>query len=99
MRVYFLSCIPAILKLNGMYIGLVDGFERHIELDPKDAVFAEIIPDENLQSLNFFLDEKFFASPPPFCDLYSMQGDYLLYIREYEAKGGKDSSVFRKGDG
>ena len=89
MRVYFLSCIPAILKLNGMYIGGIDGFERHIELDVKDRIFAEIVPDENLQSLNFFLDEKFFASPPPFCDLYSMQGDYLLYIREYEAKGGK----------
>lgn len=89
MRVYFLSCIPAILKLNGMYIGAIDGFERHIELDPKDRIFAEIVPDENMQPLNFFLDEKFFASPPPFCDLYSMEGDYLLFIREYAVKDGK----------
>ena len=95
MRVYFLSCIPAILKLNGMYIGGIDGFERHIELDPADRVFAEIIPDENLQPLNFFLDEKFFASPPDFCDLYSMEGDALLFIREYDVKGGKIEVLYQ----
>lgn len=89
MRVYFLSCIPAILKLNGMYIGGIDGFERHIELDPKDKVFAEIIPDENLHGLNFFLDEKFFKSPPPFCDLYLLEGDALIFVREYAVKDSK----------
>ncbi|MDE7439169.1 MAG: hypothetical protein K2N23_01485 [Clostridia bacterium] len=89
MRVYFLSCIPAILKLNGMYIGAIDGFERHIELDPKDRVFAEIIPDENLHGINFFLDEKFFKSPPSFCDLYLLEGDALIYIREYAEKDAK----------
>ena len=89
MRVYFLSYIPAILKLNGMYIGTIDGFERHIELDPNDRIFAEIIPDNNLQSLNFFLDEKFFACPPEFCDLYCIESDYLIYIREYAPKDGK----------
>ena len=95
MRVYFLSCIPAILKLNGMYIGGIDGFERHIELDPKDRVFAEIVPDENLQSLNFFLDEKFFASPPAFCDLYRLEGDSLIYIREYAVKSGKIEVIYQ----
>lgn len=89
MRVYFLSCIPAVLKLNGMYIGAIDGFERHIELDPKDRVFAEIIPDENLHGINFFLDEKFFRSPPSFCDLYLLDGDALIYIREYAVKDAK----------
>ncbi len=89
MRVYFLSYLPAILKLNGMYIGTIDGFERRIELDPKDRVFAEIVPDENLQALNFFLDEKFFKDPPPFCDLYLLEGDALIYIREYAEKNSK----------
>lgn len=89
MRVYFLSYLPAILKLNGMYIGGIDGFERHIELDPKDRVFAEIIPDENLHGINFFLDEKFFLKPPSFCDLYLFDGDALIYIREYAVKDAK----------
>ena len=95
MRVYFLSCIPAILKLNGMYIGGIDGFERRIELDPKDRVFAEIIPDENLQGVNFFLDEKFFSCPPDFCDLYSLEDDFLIYVREYGVKGGKIEVLYQ----
>ncbi len=89
MRVYFLSYVPAILKLNGMYIGAIDGFERRIELDPKDRVFAEIVPDENLHAINFFLDEKFFRNPPSFCDLYLLEGDALIYIREYAEKNAK----------
>ena len=95
MRVYFLSCLPAILKLNGMYIGGIDGFERHIELDPQDRIFAEIVPDENLQPLNFYLDEKFFSSPPPFCDLYLMGEDRLLYIREYAVKDNKIEVLYQ----
>ena len=89
MRVYFLSCQPAALKLNGLYVGTIDGFERHIELDPADGVLAEIIPDENMQSVNFFLNEKFFRSPPEFVDIYLLDGDALVYIREYSVKDMK----------
>ena len=87
--------MPAILKLNGMYIGAIDGFERHIELDPKDRVFAEIIPDENLHGINFFLDEKFFQSPPAFCDLYLLEGDALVYVREYAVKDNKIEVLYQ----
>ncbi len=86
MRVYFLSCTPAALRLNGMYIGTVDGFERHIELNPSDSVFAEITPGDNLHGVNFFLDEKFFSCPPSFADLYLAENDAFVYIREYAPK-------------
>ncbi|MDE7182680.1 MAG: hypothetical protein K2O41_06625 [Clostridia bacterium] len=86
MRVYFLSCAPAALKLNGLYLGTVDGFERHVELDKTDKILAEIIPADNLQPLNFFLDEKFFKTPPKFADVYLMEGDALVYIRDYAPK-------------
>lgn len=69
-----------------MYIGTVDGFERHIELNPSDSVFAEITPGDNLHGVNFFLDEKFFSCPPPFVDLYLAENDAFLYIREYSPK-------------
>lgn len=95
MRVYFLSYLPAALKLNGLYMGTVDGFERHVELDPKDGVLAEIIPCDNLQPLNFFLDEKFFKDPPPFADVYLTEGDALIYIREYAVKDVKLSVVYQ----
>lgn len=95
MRVYFLSYLPAALKLNGLYIGTVDGFERHIELDLADKVLAELLPANDLQPVNFFLDENFFKSPPPFADVYLLDGDALIYIREYGAKDVKLSVIYQ----
>ncbi len=86
MRVYFLSQTPAALKLNGLYVGTIDGFERHVELDPTDKLLAEIVPGDNLVPVNFFLDGKFFECPPPFADVYLLDGDAVVYIREYAEK-------------
>ena len=68
MRFYFLSVKPAILKLNGLYVGGVDLFERHVEIDLQDNVLAEIVPGENLQPVNFFINERLLTNPPPFHD-------------------------------
>ena len=95
MRVYFLSYKPAILKLNGLYVGGIDLFERHIELDLADSVHAEIVPGENLQSINFFIDEKLLFCPPEFMDVYLMENEALIYIREYGCKYGKISVNFQ----
>ena len=95
MRVYFLSYLPAALKLNGLYLGTIDGFERHIELDPKDGVLAEIVPCDNLQPLNFFLDEKFFNDPPKYTDVYLTEGDAIIFIREYAIKDVKLDVVYQ----
>lgn len=86
MRIYFLSYKPAILKLNGLYVGGIDLFERHIEIDLADSLLAEIVPGENLQSVNFFINEKLLFSPPPFMDIYLMEGEALIYVREYGNK-------------
>lgn len=95
MRVYFLSCAPAVLKLNGLYVGRVDSFERHIELDPADRVLAEIVPGDNLQGVNFFLDEQFFSSPPDFADVYLLENDALVYIRDYGRKDVKLQVIYQ----
>jgi hypothetical protein len=88
MRIYFLSERKAALKLNGIYLGLIDGFERHVEMDIKDGAFAEILPDDNLQPLNFLIDEKFLAEPPDFANVYLFEGDALIYIKKYADKCG-----------
>lgn len=90
MRIYFLSYKAAILKLNGLYVGGVDLFERHIEIDLSDSVLAEIVPGENLQSVNFFINEKLLLSPPDYMDVYLMDGEALIYIRQY---GNKDAGI------
>ena len=90
MRIYFLSYKAAILKLNGLFVGGVDLFERHIEIDLADSVLAEIVPGENLQPVNFFINEKLLSDPPEFMDVYLMGGEALIYIRAY---GNKDAGL------
>lgn len=89
MRIYFLSCQPAALKLNGIFVGNIDGFERHIRLELSDNVLAEIVPGENLQPVNFFINEKLLFQPPEFMDVYLMAGEALLYVREYGNKNAR----------
>ncbi len=96
MRVYFLSYKPAILKLNGLYVGGIDLFERHIEIDLADSVLAEIVPGENLQPVNFFINEKLLFSPPEFMDVYLMENETLIYIREYGCKDARLSVIMQQ---
>lgn len=81
-----MSYKPAILKLNGLYVGGLDMFERHIEIDLGDSVLAEIVPGENLQPVNFFINEKLLFNPPEFMDVYLMDGETLIFIKEYGNK-------------
>jgi hypothetical protein len=90
MRVYFLYDTPAALKLNGIYIGIIDSFERFVDME-EDNVLAEIIPDGDLEQINFFICNNFFLSPPPFADVYLMGGDRLIYIRRYAPK---DNNIY-----
>ncbi|MDE6586033.1 MAG: hypothetical protein K2K80_05075 [Clostridia bacterium] len=95
MRIYFLSYKPAILKLIGLYVGSIDLFERHIDIDIGDSLLAEIVPGENLQSVNFFINERLLFEPPPFLDVYLLGGEALIFIREYGNKNVGLSVVFQ----
>lgn len=95
MRIYFLSYKPAILKLNGLYVGGIDSFERHVEIDLSDNVLAEIVPGENLQPVNFFINEKLLQNPPPYLDVYLMSGETLIFVREYGNKGLNLNVIFQ----
>lgn len=87
MRIYFLSYKPAILKMNGLFVGSIDLFERHVDVNLADSVLAEIVPGENLQPVNFFINENLLSHPPEFMDVYLMEGEALIYVREYGNKG------------
>lgn len=93
MRIYFLSYKPAILKLNGLYVGTIDLFERRIDVDLSDSILAEIVPDENLQSVNFFINEKLLFNPPPYLDVYLLSCEALIFVREYGNKSANISVV------
>ena len=69
MKIYFLSSRPCALMLGGVFFGMINRFERFAEIEPKDNVFAEFIPEGALP-VGFFVTEKLRFSPPeqsPLC--------------------------------
>ena len=78
MKVYFFSEKPSALTLNGVYLGMIDGFERSVELDPDDGVYVEITPADCLP-LRFTIDQDFLFSPPPQINLYYTDSAVAVY--------------------
>ena len=95
MRVYFISYTPAILKLNGAYAGGVDLFERSLELSLEEDILAEVVPGENLQPVNFFVNSALFERPPDFMDVYLSDGAALISIRRYESRQTRLNVLFQ----
>ena len=86
MRIYFISSVTAGLKLDGIYSGIIDSFERFFDMDEDANVLCEIVPDGNLKPLNFFINSDFFARPPEFADVYLSGGDAIISLNRYEGR-------------
>lgn len=65
MQVYFLAERECILSLGGMALGIVDGFERSVELDPEDGVLCTLAPLGGYLPVSFCIDEDFLIAPRP----------------------------------
>lgn len=82
MRVYFLAEKPCALHVNGIYLGMVDGFERSTEINPEDGVFCELKPSGFL-SVVFRFDEEFLFAPPPQVKLYFTENAVAVYVCDF----------------
>ena len=85
MKIYFLSSMPCALFLNGAYFGLTDLFERFLDVQPKDGIFAEFIP-ENALPIRFFITENLRFSPPDGCEVYLLKDGIAVYAKDFPPK-------------
>ena len=86
-----MSSLPAALKLNGGYLGLINSFEKFVDISDGDLnapskIFAEILPDGDALPLGFFIGAKLFDSPPPYLDVYLSDGDAVIYAHRFERR-------------
>lgn len=86
-----MSSLPAALKLNGAYLGLINSFEKFVDISDGDLnapskIFAEILPDGDALPLGFFIGAKLFDSPPPYLDVYLSDGDAVIYAHRFERR-------------
>lgn len=96
MRIYFLSERQAALKLDGAYLGTIDGFERYVDVDEGAKILAEIVPGGDMRAVSFFIDGDFFKNPPDFADVYLSDGDAVIYISRYEPRARKLNVIAQK---
>jgi hypothetical protein len=83
MRVYFLSARPCALKINGEYLGETDGFERYVDLFPRERPFVEWTPYGNALPLSFALTEDILFAPPQGITLYHAKDFLVLYAKNF----------------
>ncbi len=82
MRVYFLAETPCALTINGAYMGLVDGFERFVELSPQDEPYCVLTATGKLP-LRFTLNEQFLFAPPEQITLYYTEKGVAIYASDF----------------
>ncbi len=75
--------ISCALTLNGAYLGLVDGFERSVELSLDEGVLVEYAPLSPRLPVRFLLDEHTLFSPPEGVTLYRTDGAIALYAHGF----------------
>lgn len=79
MRVYFLAEKSCALRVNGIHLGLVDGFERSTRIQPSDDVFCELLPADGFLPVRFTFNEAFLLDPPPQIRLYYTENAVAVY--------------------
>lgn len=96
MRVYFLSEKQSALFLGGVYLGLVDGFERSTQLDPDDGIFCEVAPGKGFLSVRFRFDNEFLLDPPPNVRLYFTENAVCVYCHGFLYENQTLNVLFQK---
>ncbi len=78
MRTIFLADRKCALTVSGLYLGMVDTFERAAELDPAEKHFVELKP-EGFHAVRFCFDDAFLLSPPEQISLYYTRTGVALF--------------------
>ena len=82
MKIYFLSSVPCMLSLNGVFFGVTDKFERFADVCLTDRVFAKFTPEGGLP-IGFFITEALLSTPPAGCEVYLLQNAIAIYARDF----------------
>ena len=78
MYYYFTSQNKCALKLNGIYLGVITGVIKHVNIISDDSL-VELIPlNSGLPVFSFTLNSEFLTNPPSQISVTNMKGGYLI---------------------
>ena len=95
MKIYFLSSLPCALRIGGVFFGVTDRFERYAEIDLRDNLFIEFLP-ENALPVSFFLTENIRFTPPNHCEVYLLKGGIAIYAAEFTPNNFSLKTLWQK---
>ena len=75
--------MPCALLINGGYFGVTDLFERTADVDLRDNLYAEFLP-ENAHPIRFFITERLREVPPAGCDVYLLEDGIAVYAHDFQ---------------
>ena len=82
MKIYFLSSQPCELTLNGIFFGITDRFERFVNVDLSDRIYASFSPQGALP-VGVFLDDNLVHAPPEGVEIYLLQDAVAVYVKDF----------------
>lgn len=77
MYYYFSSNSGCALKLNGIYLGVLTGVIKHVNVQVENSL-VEFVPLNGGLPLSFTLDDNFLRNPPQDVCVTDMKGGYLI---------------------
>lgn len=84
---YFSSEYPSAIKVNGVYLGLIEQDNKKIVTE-NDQDFIEVCPLNCIDSaVSFLLNQDFLTNPPPLVSVTDLKGGYLIKLKKSFAFG------------
>lgn len=79
MYFYFSSDFPSVVKLDGIYYGIINDNLKPINIENGSSVFVEVcFLNSKACGVNFLLDENFLSCPPLNVLVVDLRGGYML---------------------
>ena len=78
MYYYFTSSTPSALKINGIYLGVIENTVKHINIECENP-FIEVLPlSSECVPTSFILTNEFLSCPPKNVSVTDMKGGYVV---------------------
>ena len=100
MRIYFISPVPAALKLGGVYAGILNRNEQFMDIELDGNIFCEIIPaDGKRLPVSFIVNKQLLTSPPENIEIYNYIACYKIAVKDFYSPSNKLKVIYQTKEG
>lgn len=87
MYIYFSSSYPSAVKLNGLYLGIIENTVKFCDVNLNDSTLVELCPIGKGSSVSFVLNSSTISSLPENVCVTDLKGGYLFHAKQNTTVG------------